>query len=230
MKKHFYGKLFRLVRFLTRRVYPKYTVQLPDFHTCPTVFVSHHQNFFGPFITYVWLQTPVRVWVLHVFFDKTSCYRQFVDYTFTVRLKLKKKLAALLALLVSSLIPKFFQSANAIPVFRGTKKIIDTFIDSVQALKKGEPILIFPDIEYTDSASSMQAMYEGFLYLERYFHRETGQHIHFIPLYVSKKTRSVVTGEPIFFRDGEYFKSELKVVSQKLHDSINQLAQKCGDI
>ena len=230
MNKHFYGQLFRIVRFLTRRVYPKYTIQLSDSRTGPTVYVSHHQNFFGPFIAYLWLPIPVRVWVLHVFFDKTSCYQQFVNYTFTVRLKMEKKLASLLAFPLSALISKFFQSANAIPVFRGTKKIIDTFRDSVQALKRGEPILIFPDIEYTNSSSAMQGMYEGFLYLERYFHSETGQHIDFIPLYISKKTHTVITGEPISFRDGEQFKSELKIVSQKLHDSINQLAQKCGDI
>ncbi|WP_243297069.1 lysophospholipid acyltransferase family protein [Bacillus litorisediminis] len=230
MNSHFYGKLFRFVRFVTRTVYPKYKIILSGTPAGPAVYVSHHQNFYGPFVTYLWLPIPVRVWVLHVFFDKTSCYRQFVDYTFTVRLKMKKKFAAFIAFLLSSLISKFFQSANAIPVFRGTKKIVDTFNDSVQTLKRGEPILIFPDIEYANSSSVMQGMYEGFLYLERYFHRETGNHIHFIPLYVSKKTHTVITGEPISFRDGEPFKSELKIVSQKLRDSINQLAQKCGDV
>ena len=53
MKANFYGRLFRFIRGIVRIVYPKYSVQIPKING-PVVYISHHQNLFGPFVILLW--------------------------------------------------------------------------------------------------------------------------------------------------------------------------------
>lgn len=229
MAERFYGKLFRALRRLVRLVYPRYTAIGEEKKKGPVVYVMHHQNLFGPFIALVWFPKDLHAWILHVFLDRKKCYNQLVNYTLTKRMGLNRSLAKLVALPLSYLTTKILNSGKGIPVFRGSRKIIQTFEISLEALKKGESIVIFPDIDYKDNSPVMKEMYDGFLYLEKYYYKATGKHLCFMPLYVSRKKRMLVVDRPITFRDGRDFQEELKVVYQKIRSRLNRLARQCGD-
>lgn len=224
-----YGKLFRFVRGLIRAVYPKYTVQIPKNINRPVVYISHHQNLFGPFVTMLWFPKHLHAWILHVFLDQDACYKQYVDYTFTARFGLNKHLAKICAFPLSYAITKVLNSGKGIPVYRGSRKILHTFNLSIAALCRGESIVIFPDIDYSDHSSSTKDMYDGFLYLEKYYFKTTGKHVCFIPLYASKNKQLLLAENEIYFRNGEDFNTERKIVYQKIQDNLNYLAKKCGD-
>lgn len=230
MNHNFYGVFFRIVRFFLRLGYPKYSLQLSQPLTEPVVFVSHHQNLFGPFVTLLWFPKSLHAWILDVFLEQRTCYQQYVDYTFTKRHGMNTVLAKICAFPLSFFISKLLSSGGGIPVFRGSRKIIGTFRKSVEALKKGESIVIFPDIDYSDTSSSMKEMYEGFLYLEKYYFNDTGKHLCFVPLFASKNKKVIIADKPIYFRDGKDFDKERKIVYLKIHDRLNDLAEKCGDI
>lgn len=230
MNSNFYGRFFRLGQQIVRKVYPKYKVILPQTIDGPAVYITHHQNLFGPFITLLWFPKSLHAWILHVFLDRHTCYRQYVDYTFTKRFGWNRTLSKICAFLVSFLIAKLLNSGKGIPVYRGSRKILKTFHLSVKALKNGESIVIFPDIDYSDSTANVKELYEGFLSLDRYYYRETGEHVCFIPLYVSKKKRLLIANRKIYFREGEDVQTERKTVLQNIHANLNELAEKCGDL
>jgi hypothetical protein len=230
MAEHFYGTLFTSLRKLVRLVYPRYTAQVLEHNGFPAVYVMHHQNLFGPFIALLWFPKDLHAWILHVFLNQRDCYKQLVDYTLTKRMGINKHLAKLLALPLSYFTAKLLNSGKGIPVYRGSRKIVHTFQQSLEVLKKGESIVIFPDIDYRDQSPVMKEMYDGFLYLEKYYYNSTGKHLCFIPLYVSRKKKKLLADQHIYFRDGEAFSSEQKVVYQKIRNKLNQLAQQCGDI
>ena len=138
-------------------------------------------------------------------------------------------MAKLVAWPISFCITKLLTSGRGIPVYRGSKKIIETMKISVDVLQKGERIVIFPDIDYQDASSKTKDMYDGFLYLEKYFYRKTGRHVCFVPLYASKRSRVIISGEKIYFSGEEDFLSERKVILQKIKDNLNKLALICGD-
>lgn len=225
-----YGLFFKTVRKFARFFYPSYHTEISGEIDGPAVYISHHRNLFGPFITLLWYPKFVRTWILHVFLDRKSCSKQYADYTFTKRFGLPLVLAKPAAFLLSLGITKLLQSGRGIPVYRGTRKIVRTFQISVEALKKGESIAIYPDIDYTDRSASVKDMYAGFLYMEKYFYKATGRHVQFVPLYASKKKRLLIAGAPIFFRDGEDFRTEKDVVYKKLHMALNRLAARCGEL
>jgi hypothetical protein len=115
-------------------------------------------------------------------------------------------------------------------LFRGSRKIQHTLDLSVAALCRGESIIIFPDIDYRDNAADTKAMYDGFLYLEKYYDRETGRHLRFVPLFASKKKRLLIADRPVTFRDGVPFRTERRVVRDTIHAHLNKWAQSCGDV
>lgn len=226
---NFYGVFFRLCQKIVRMVLPKYTVQVPNALNGPVVYISHHQNLHSPFTILLWFTKSVHTWMLHVFLDQKACFQQYVDYTFTKRFGWNVGLAKLCAYPLSCLIAKLMNSGGGIPVYRGSRKIIQTFKLSLAALNRGESVLICPDIDYRDTSSITKAMYDGFLALEKYCFKANGRHVTFVPLYVSKHKKKIIAGEPIRFRDGTEFEVEKKVVREKIQSALNDLARACGD-
>lgn len=228
MNKNFYGLLFRIIRQIIRLIYPKYMVRLPKNIHEPVVYISHHQNTFGPFVIILWFPKCLHAWILHVFLDQRKCYKHYVDFTFTERFGLNKSIAKLFAFPISLFISKLLNSGMGIPVYRGSKKIVRTLQYSIDALNNNESIVIFPDIDYKDTSSKTKEMYDGFLYIEKYYHQATGKHVCFIPIFASKKNKLLIADSQIFFRDGEDFNTERKIVYQQIHENLNQLAKKYG--
>lgn len=229
MKADFYGRFFRLIRGFIRIVYPNYSAQMPKING-PVVYVSHHQNLFGPFVLLLWFPKCLHCWMLHVFLDQKACFHQYADFTFTKRFGWNKQLAKLCAFPISYFVSTLLNSGKGIPVYRGSRKILRTFQQTVADLSKGESVAIFPDIDYSDQSSAMKAMYDGFLYLEKYYYQATGQHVCFVPLYVSKKQHLIMAGEPISFRTGEMFNMERIKVREKILAGLHSLAHQCGDL
>ncbi len=154
-----------------------------------------------------WFQKPVRILVTMPFLSRITVTAIYGLY-FYQRLGWNHQIAACIAKPVSYYISRLIRSMGAIPVYRGTRQVLDTIEASEAALLRGESLLLFPDVDYTNSSGEMGKMYQGFLHLEKYYYKSTGKHIPFVPLYVSKKTRRIVTGNAIRFGRQEDFKQE----------------------
>jgi hypothetical protein len=168
--------------------------------------------------------------MLHVFLDREACFKQYADYTFTKRFGWSTFLARICAYPLSYFITALLKSGKGIPVYRGSRKILETFRLSIDALNRGEGIVLFPDIDYSDPSANITEMYEGFLYLEKYYYKAAGKHVRFVPLYASKRKHVIIADDQITFRGGKDFNTERKIVLGKIHDHLNELAKKYGDI
>lgn len=223
LSKHFYGGIFKGSRFLFRLFTPSYRVIGKDDNQIPVIYVASHQNMHGPLSVMAWFEKPVHVLVYNMFCDKEDCYDQFFNYTFTQRLGWKRLFADLAAKAAAVFVPRLMRSMRAIPVYRGSKKVMETMVGCHKALLRGESLLIFPDIDYTDNSGMMGDMYRGFLHLERYYFKSTGKHIPFVPLCVSKDKREIVIGEAVGFQNENDFNGEKETVYANLRQSINNL-------
>lgn len=188
---NFYGPLFKFCRWVVSIFYRKYSVDKVGEFDGPVVYVSHHQNMHGPIVTLLSFPKHLHLWALHVFFDKKVCFKQYSEFTFTKRFGLPKLLAKMIAFPISRFIPKLVHSGKAIPVYRGSRSIMDTFKQTIHVLKRGESVIIFPNIDYSSSSANVGDLYDGFLFIEKYYNRETGKHICFVPLYASKKGKNL---------------------------------------
>lgn len=192
---------------------------LPD---APAVYVVHHQNLYGPIHAVALLPIEAHLWVFHPFYDRKACFDQYYGYTFTQRFRWPRPLAWTAARLLALVVPGVMHSIGAIPVYRSSRQILETMDLSRQALLAGENIMLCPDTDYSSSADETGTIYQGFLRLERDYHRRTGRHLPFVPVVSIKGERTVSVGAPILFEDGRSFKEQQEEVAQRLIDSLNR--------
>ena len=230
MGKAFYGLYFKFMRFIARIICDRYDIVGAADEAAPKVFISHHQNMYGPVMSMMWLKEPVHIWVLSHFCNKKDCYKHFIDYTFSKRFGWGRLRTIFVARLFSGSVSRLMMSAKAIPVFRESRKVMDTINKSIDLLMNNESLLIFPDIDYSNNDPDMHDIYKGFLYLEKYYYRVTGKHLAFVPLYVSQKTKSLHLGDAIYFKDNIAFADERENVSESIKKSVHNLAVACGDV
>ncbi len=224
-----YSRFARFAKAVYRLFHIGYTVEGNTASVSPTVYVIHHQNLSGPIHAVGLLKDEARIWVYHMFLTRKACFDQFYSYTFTQRFRWPKPFAFLAAGALSLILPPLLRAFGAVPVYRGTGAF-STFRQSLLALTRGENLIICPDIEYSSSSSKVGDVYTGYLGLEKFYYKETGRHLRFVPLYVSRSSKALVMGNPITFINGREFKRESLRVSAALRASLNMMGTACGDI
>lgn len=207
----------------------RYTTPPREAYTEPAVYICRHGNMRGPVLSMVNIPMPIHPWVFHVFCDKETCYKHYSEYTYSVRYGWPKWKANLVSKLTAPGVAKLVTSAGGIPVYRNSAKVMTTFRLSLEALGRGESLLIFPEVDYTAEEGDVGKMYEGFLMLEKMYLKETGKHLPFVPVHLCEKDRRIILGDAIFFRDGVSFNEGRGEVIQRLQNALNDLAKGGAD-
>lgn len=214
------GKLFYFSRFFVRLAIGRWTADVPP-PAGPTVYVCSHSDLAGPLATLCWLPFAPRAWVFHVFLERESCRRQYRDYTFSRRFGMPGPLAEAAAWAASGFVSALMRSMGAIPVYRGTAHIAATFRETMAALEAGDSILLFPDVDYTDSSAGIGEVYDGFLLIERFWRRASEQPLDFVPLRLDAAARRITRGRAVSFDRSEPWKLEAVRVREALRREIN---------
>lgn len=214
------GKLFCFSRFFVRLAIGRWTADVPP-PAGPAVYVCSHCDLTGPLATMCWLPFAPRAWVLHVFLDRESCRRHYGDYTFSRRFGMPKPLAEAAAWAASGFVSALMRSMRAIPVYRGTARIAATFRETAAALRAGDSVLIFPDVDYTDGSAGIGEVYDGFLLLERFWRRTSEEALRFVPLRLDAAARRITQGRAVSFDRSEPWKPEAARVREALRREIN---------
>jgi len=68
---------------------------------------------------------------------------------------------------------------------------------ALKYLKKGESLVVWPDVHYTDSYDKPCEIYRGFLYLGELYERSMGVRLKFIPLYIDDEHRTISAAAPV---------------------------------
>ena len=225
----FQGRLYYFVKFVLEYIcHMNYSAPSREEFPETAVYVCRHSNLKGPILSTINLPFEVHPWAYHVWCDKESCRKQCEEYTFSVRFGWPKWKVKLVSALIAGPFSALVRSTGSIPVYRNSFKVRETFKLSIEALMRGENLLIFPDVDYTAQEGDAGALYEGFLMLERMYLKETGQHLKFVPIHISDGKRRVFKGETICFQDGVSYNDDKKRVIQALQNAMNGLMDEHG--
>lgn len=219
------GGFYRAFCTISRVFTKRHTVQTKELPYPPVVYISRHQNFYAPLQMMFWYPETIRFWVLDSFFERQTCVHQYAYHVFHKRMKLPMPLARICAYPIAWVLPAFFHSACSIPVHRGTKSIFHTLKESVETLTSGQSIAIFIDVDYKKTEGEITDIYKGFLFLEKYYFKQTKQHIRFVPLHVNRKQRTITNGNTISFSSDQTFDDQKETVYHTILDCLNQLAR-----
>lgn len=219
----FYRPLARALRRMARPF--TYLNAIPDLSGVPepVVFVSRHRNLRGPIFSLLHLPREVHPWVYSVFCDPKSCYEHYIHYTFSVRLKWHKLFVILLTRILSHLVPILIKSMGGIPVYRRSAQVKKTFTKSLEALKRGESLIIYPDIDYTSTDDVPGQIYSGFLLIGQMYRKATGKNLQFVPLDVDMGRRALLMGNPVVFDGKRNFEKERERAAKALRGELAHL-------
>ena len=213
-----YGRFFTRLRFWSRIFFRDYQSPPPEQLPAPAVYVCRHRNMRGPIDTLLWLSAPVRPWVFSVFCQRKTAFHQYLDYTLTKRAGWPRIFARPAARVLSWVVPGLCGSMGAIPVYRSTARVVTTFRKTLEVLKAGMRVIVYPDVNYADASDQMGALYEGYLVLGSLYHHATGLNLKFIPLRTEK--RKITAGNAIVFDGSAPRDQETERVAKAIREAL----------
>ncbi len=194
----------------------------------PAVFICNHLNSYAPIILSLYFPFPFSPWVHSYIMDRSAC-PAFLEKDFAVKsLKLRPPLSRWTAAALTPLVIHLMHSLDAIPVYKNSMKIRDTFNRSIDVLCRGDNIIIFPEDPNQKFTEFLNEFQTGFVHLAWQYHKTTGQQLRFYPVYVSQKTRTITIGRTIEYMPESGFHKERAHIAAYLRDTINDIAKIAG--
>ena len=215
----FYRIVCRGVRLFFRPAATEYEVE-PD---GPAVYVCNHSSIRGPVIMTLYFPRAHKTWAIShaVAGGRETAVYAYHDILFgrSKRWKLPSRLAAKF---ISYTLPPLLREAGTIPVHRDLK-IKETLKASVDALERGEDVVIFAESpkRYSEYVNELQ---EGFVRLGMLYFQRTGKKLKFYPAYVEKKNRKISVAAPVEYDPDRSVKDQRSEICEALRDSIERKA------
>ena len=194
-----------------------------------SVFVCNHGRASGPITAVLYLPVRFRPWINGCMLDRDEAtdvmMGTFRDkFTF---LGPKAKRRVLHG--VSRIVCHVLNSFDPVPVYKGDpRKSVGTIIRSVEALERGENLLIFPEKpadRYDEE--SYKEFHTGFAALGRAYHKHTGRDLRFYPVFSDSKTRRLIIGKPVVFDPSEEPREGKLRIASELQDRMKGLKSLC---
>ena len=222
------GRFYRACRQILRLRFKGFRCVSEDEAAGAVVYICRHRNAIGPISSLCLLPLGARPWAFSAFTESKACREHLSNYTFPVTWKINPFISRVLGAIVGSLFASLVRSTGAIPVYRNSLRIRETFQNSIKALEEGDRILIFPDINYAAEEGETGALYDGFLLLEQLWNRKTGGHIQFVPINTSITRKTLTIGKAISFTGEIPYREEKGIINRRLEDTLNQMAKEYG--
>ncbi len=193
------GKLFNVLKAIIAPVLPiKTAVYAEPVGEEPCVFLANHIGALGPI--YMALTFPladnVAIWCNEGVMDE----KQMVEYVrhdwwWRPESKLAPLYNVTLPYIAAAIVPKVMRSAPTIAVCRDAR-IMSTMRKSMQALKEGRHIVIFPE-RPNGFDSHAEQLQMGWLNLAAMYHRATGKQLRLIPVHIDQREHVFRVGKGI---------------------------------
>ncbi|WP_274893213.1 hypothetical protein [Thermoanaerobacterium sp. R66] len=188
-----------------------------------SIFVSNHVGFFAPFIINLYVDMKFIPWVIHDITDKKLC-RKYINSDFTEpQLKLKPPLSYIVSSIIDPICISIMDYLNAIPVYKGSQKISETILLTLDRLKEGHNILIFPEDRNKKYNDVIDKFNTGFINVAKMYYKEYGGLISFYPVCVNKSQNRIFIGKKIVYDPNISYKSEKERIANYLMESISKM-------
>ncbi len=216
--------IYRLIRFLVWLFYPKMEVvgleNLPDE---PCLVVANHCQMHGPIAGELYFPGDHYIWctgeMMHLKEVPAYAFRDF----WSRKPKYIRWFYKILSYVIAPFSVCVFNNAHTIAVYRD-KRILSTFRETLNRLKEGSNVIIFPEHEAPHD-HILQDFQVGFVDVARSYYKQTGKCLQFVPMYLAPKLHQMVLGKPIPFDPEMPIKEVRQQVCDYLMHQISTTAQ-----
>lgn len=214
---------FRCLKRMMRGRYKQPTfVYLGEKFEKSSVILSNHEGTDGPMSLEIYCDKPIRMWGAH---EMNSGLIKMYKYQTRVYYHEKKHwnlhLARLFCLIASPLTNLFYKGLNLISTYRD-ERFIRTIKESIDSLKEGNNIVIYPEISDNGYLDELEGFHPGFVALAEVCKRRGID----LPIYVSyfrKKDGLFIVDKPIMY-------SELSANGETKDEICKKLCLRCNEL
>lgn len=225
MHKKKINPIFRFLRWVAREFTEKTEfISKSEIEPAPFI-VTNHTGISAPAMFIIHYPDNIRTWSHSAFLSVRSAWHHLKT---NVLVRRKTKILYPIAFIFTPVIVWFYKVMNPIPVYRESKKILNTFGESVITKEAEITQVIFPeklDNNITKVNDFLFKFNRGFVYSAKYYYEKTGKILKFYPAYSCPSLNKVLIGEPIAYNPDVPFKIMRENICEYLENKIYALAK-----
>ena len=215
--------IYRVIRRLAWLFSPKYRLEgaehLPD---GPCVIVGNHSQMYGPIAAELYTPGKHYTWCAGEMMNRKEVAAYAYQDFWSGKPKAVRWFYRILSHLIVPLSLCVFNNAHTIAVYHDTR-LISTFRDSIEKLREGNRIVIFPE-HYEEHNNIVHDFQDKFIDLARFYYKKTGIELSFVPMYLAPKLKMICYGRPIRFQADADIKKGRRRICDALMDAITEIA------
>ncbi len=182
----------------------------------PAIFVSNHLGYYAPLKIFVFADVNLLPWVRYEIADKALC-KDYLKADFVEpQLRLKGRFGDAVAGAISPICTGIMKRLGAIPVYAGSRKIIDTVEQSAIRLEMGYNLLIFPEAPAQPLNDFLCKFNAGFVNVAKVYYERFDKIVPFYPVCVNKKKNTIRFSKKITFDPRADFGAEKRRIVNAL--------------
>lgn len=214
---------FRFMKKLMKGRYKKPTfVYLGEEFGYGGVILSNHEGTDAPMSLELYCDKPIRMWgSSEMNSGLIPMYKYQTRVYYHQRKHWNLHLARLFCLIASPLTNLFYKGLNLISTYRDGR-FIKTLRQSVDALRAGENIVIFPENAEKGYLEELEAFYAGFVALCETCKRR-GMDLPIYVTYFRKKDRTYIVDKPVLY-------SQLSSKGESKEQIAQTLLRRCNEL
>ena len=223
MKKEKTSVVYRFIKWIVQRVYPKIeVVGIENLPAEASIIVGNHTQMNGPIAAELYCPGEHYSWcagqMMHLQDVPGYAFQDF----WSQKPKWTHPFYKLLSYIIAPLSVCIFNNAHTIGVYHDTR-IVGTFKTTVKRLQEGNHVVIFPehDVKYNHIIYDFQ---DKFIDVAKLYYKRTGKELAFVPLYIAPKLKKMVLGKPIRFCASNPMDAERRRICDYLMQEITEIA------
>jgi 1-acyl-sn-glycerol-3-phosphate acyltransferase len=188
-----------------------------------SICVANHLGSFGPLAVMSTLLGRLHPWVIAEVTDLKRCAAYIREDFVEKELKLRSLLAREVSRIIGRICVDLMRCLEAIPVDNRGKKMIRTLELSIACLRRGRPLLIFPENDESKQHDDICKINTGFIRVAKWLYDHTRDIAVFYPIAINKKVRRARVGPPVRFNPAAPFGEERVRIKEALERSITEM-------
>ncbi|MGN1212478.1 MAG: hypothetical protein ACI4TZ_00365 [Christensenellales bacterium] len=188
------------------------------------VVLSNHEGTDAPLSLEIYLNRPIRMWGTYAM---NSGLKEMYKYQTKVYYHQKKGwnlgLARLFCLIASPLTNMFYKGLQLISTYQDVR-FMNTIKQSIQSIKKGENIVIYPEDSSNGYLAELEGFFAGFVVLAEAC-RKQGIDVPIVVSYYKKDENIFVFDKPVLFSELAKDCADKAQIADKLRLRCNELGK-----
>ncbi len=221
VRKRWFRAVKAVLKWLVKK--PKY-IYLGQPPTPRSIILSNHEGASCPLSMELYSNLPIRFWgTYEMNVDMKTAYRYQTHIYYHRKKRWNLWLARLFCLLATPLTRMFYIGMDLISSYRDVR-LVNTFKQSIEALKMGHTLVIFPEISDNGYFKELVGFYPGVSMLFEYCRRrELNVPVHVA--YLNKETNQYIVDAPISVNELLDQKLSREELAKKLCNRCNELGK-----